>query len=34
MVTAEDPGTLVFPIGYRKIALAYTSIGRKINYTS
>ena len=34
LVTAEDPGALLFPIGYWHIAWAYTSISRKINYTS
>ena len=34
MVTVEDSGTLLFPIGYRQIACAYTSIRTKINYTS
>ena len=34
MVTAEDSGVLLFPIGYRQIAWAYTSITRKMNYTS
>ena len=34
MVTAEDSGALLFPIGYTHIACVYTSITRKINYTS
>ena len=34
MVTAEDSGKLLFPIGYRQIERAYTSMTRKINYTS
>ena len=34
MVTAEDSGALLFFIVYRQIAWAYTSITRKINYTS
>ena len=31
MVTAKDSGALFFPIGYRQIAVTYTSISRKIN---
>ena len=34
MVTAEDSGALLFPIGYRQNTRAYTNITRKINYTS
>ena len=34
MVTAEDLGKLLFPIDYRQITWAYTSIGINISYTS
>ena len=34
MVTAGVSGALHFPIGYRQIAWAYTSITRKVNYIS
>ena len=34
MVTAEDSGTLLSPIGYRQSAWANSNISRKINYTS
>ena len=34
MVTAEDSGTLLFPIDNRQIVSAYSIISRNINYTS
>ena len=34
MVTAKDSGALLFPIGYRQIAWAYTSITNEMNYIS
>ena len=34
MVTAQDSGTLLSPIGYRQIARAYITTSRKIHYIS